>query len=311
MTTQAATKTVQGARRGLPQLKERHREYIAFLAFALPNLATLAIWVYWPFIFSLYLSFTNWNILRAAKQIVGFDNYLNLAQDPLFWQVTQNTVIFTIVTVFMRLALSLGLAVLLNQQLLGRALWRLVIFSPHITTSAAIALVWLAIYEPSYGPIAGVLSSVGLTFPNVLASTTYALPALMLVAVWKGLGYSTVVFLAALQGVNKDLKEAAAIDGANGWQSFWNVSFPAISPVTYFLIVTGLISTFQTFDLVNVITGGGPVNATNLYVFQLYREAFHYFRMGHASALAVVMFVAIMGFTYLQTRVAERWVHYS
>jgi multiple sugar transport system permease protein len=120
-----------------------------------------------------------------------------------------------------------------------------------------------------------------------------------------------VIFLAALQGVNQDLKEAAAIDGASAWQVFWNVSFPAISPVTYFLVVTGLIGTFQTFDLVNVMTGGGPLDSTNLYVFQLYREAFHYFRMGYASALAVAMFLLIMGFTYVQTRWAERWVHYS
>jgi len=132
----------------------------------------------------------------------------------------------------------------------------------------------------------------------------------MAVGIWRGLGYATVIFLAALQGVSQDLKEAAAIDGANAWQSFWNVSFPAISPVTYFLIVTGLIGTFQTFDIVNVMTGGGPLNATNLYVFRLYQEAFVFFRMGYASALAVVMFVFIMGFTVVQTRVAERWVHY-
>lgn len=311
MAVHVASNTTAGAGHRPPLLNRRRREYLAFLLFALPNMVLLAIWVYWPFLFSLYLSITNWNILSAAKRIVWFGNYSKLFQDPLFWQVMQNTVLYTFATVFVRLALSLALAVLLNQWLIGRGFWRLIIFSPHITTSAAMALVWLAMYEPNYGPIAGVLSWFGLTFPNVMASTTWALPALMVVGIWKGLGYATVVFLAALQGVSQDLKEAAAIDGANGWQAFWNVSFPAISPVTYFLVVTGLIGTFQTFDLVKVMTNGGPLNATNLYVFQLYQEGFTYFRMGFASALAVVMFIFVMGFTYVQTRLAERWVSYS
>lgn len=293
------------------RLTERRREYIAFLLLILPNVTFLVVWTYWPFIYSIYLSLTNWNILKVQKQFVGLDNYLKLLQSPDFWQVVSNTVTFTLGTVFVRLAISLALAVLLNQQLRALGFWRLIVFSPHITTMAAMALVWVSIYDPYHGPIADLLSAIGISFPYVLRSSTYALPAVMMVAIWKAIGFSTVVFLAALQGVAQDLKDAAAVDGANAWQSFWNVSFPSISPVTYFLVVTGLIGSFQTFDLIQVMTGGGPVNATQLYVVQLYDEGFHFFRMGYGSALAVLMFTVLMAFTYLQTRLSARWVHYQ
>ena len=299
-----------GGRR--PLLTERRREALVFLALVLPNLLLLTVWTYWPFLSSLYLSLTNWNLLRPTRQFIGLANYVAILSSSRFWQVVTNTVLYTAGTLFVRLALSLALAVLLNQsRLVLRALWRLVVFSPHITTSAAMALVWLSVYDPNHGPVEAVFSALGLTFPNVMASTTLALPALIVVGIWKGIGFSTVVFLAALQGVSKELREAAAVDGAGVWRSFWHVSLPAISPVTYFLLVTGVIDSFQTFDLVAVMTGGGPANATELYVFYLYQEAFHYYRVGYASAVAVLFLAVMVGFTWVQTRVARRWVHYG
>lgn len=292
-------------------LGERRREYIAFLLLILPNVVMLAIWVYYPFLYSVYLSLTNWNLLSPVQGFVGFENYVNLVGDPIYQQVITNTIAYTFGTVFIRLAISLGLAVLLNQHLNLRSLWRLIIFSPHITTSAAMALVWLSMYDPHYGSLNTLFSFFGLSFPNVLSDTDLALPALMVVGIWKGLGFSTIVFLAAMQNVSKDLLDAASVDGASAWKSFWNVIFPGISPVTYFLVITGLIGAFETFDIVSVMTGGGPSNSTNLYVYSLYREAFHYNRMGYASAIAVVFFLVMMAFTYLQTRLAKRWVTYS
>ncbi|MBW7884376.1 MAG: sugar ABC transporter permease [Caldilineaceae bacterium] len=289
---------------------ERRREYLAFLILIFPNLTQLAVWTYWPFINSIFISITDWNLLSPVHEIVGLNNYVALFQSPTFWQVMRNTVIFTVGSIFIRLGLSLALAVLLNQWLIARGFWRLIIFSPHITTTAAMALVWSAMYDPNHGPIAAVLKLFGIQFPNVLANIQWVLPALMLVAIWKALGFSTVIFLAALQGVDRELKDAAAVDGANMWQAFWHVSFPAISPVTYFLLITGLIDAFQTFDLVSVMTNGGPVNASNLYVYYLYRESFHYYRMGSASAIAVIFFTIVMTMTYVQNRFASRWVHY-
>jgi len=292
------------------RLTERRREYLAFLALVLPNMTLLAIWTFWPFFYSIYLSLTNWNLLKPEYDIVWLENYKMLFQSPEFWQITRNTVIFASCTVALGLTLSLGLAVLLNQWLAGRGLWRLIIFSPHITTTAAMALVWSSMYTPKYGIFANLFKLVGVDFPAVLADTRYALPALMLVAVWKSLGFSTVVFLAALQGVDKALKEAAAIDGANAWQAFWHVSFPAITPITYFLVITGMIGAFKSFDIVAVMTRGGPSNASNLLVYQIYREAFSFQRFGYASALAVLLFIVLMTITYLQTRAKKRWVHY-
>jgi sn-glycerol 3-phosphate transport system permease protein len=291
-------------------LTERRREYLAFLALILPNMILLVIWTFWPFFYSMYLSVTNWNLLRPEYDIVWLNNYVGLFKSPEFWQIARNTVIFATGTVVIGLVLSLALALLLNQWLVARGFWRLVIFSPHITTTAAMALVWSAMYSFKYGIFANLFNLVGMDFPNVLTDTKLVLPAVMLVAIWKSLGFSTVVFLAALQGVDQSLKEAAAIDGANSWHIFWHVTFPSISPITYFLIITGMMAAFKSFDIVAVMTGGGPSNSSNLLVYQIYREAFGYQRFGYASALAVVLFVALMIITYLQTRYKGRWVSY-
>ena len=300
----------QQARQGRFRLTEYRRENIAFVAFILPNITLLGIFTFWPFFYSIYLSLTNWNLLRPEYDMVGLENYVRLADSPVFWQITKNSLIFSFGTVSVGLAISLALAVLLNQWLVGRGLWRLIVFSPHITTSAAIALVWSAMYAPRFGLFSSIFSWFGSDFPNVLADPKYVLSALMLVSIWKSLGFSTVIFLAALQGVNQPLKDAAAIDGANAWQSFWHVSFPAISPITYFLVIIGLMGAFRTFDIVAVMTGGGPANASNLYVYQIYREAFGYQHFGGASALAVILFVILMVFTFVQTRLKDRWVNY-
>jgi sn-glycerol 3-phosphate transport system permease protein len=289
---------------------ERRTETITFLVLVAPNLILLAMWTYWPFLQSLYLSLTNWNPLNPNIRFVGIDNYVRLLSTPLFWQITRNSLIFAMGTVSVGLSIALGLALLLNQQLVGRPLWRFVYFSPHVTTSAAIALVWSAIYDPQYGVLSSIGALFGLRLPSLLGSTIWVLPALMLVAIWKGLGFSTVIFLAALQGVDKTLKEAAAIDGAGSWQQFRHVTFPAISPITNFLIIVGILNAVKTFDLIAVMTGGGPANASNMYVYQIYQEAFVFLRMGMASALAVVMLVLITALTLLQNWFKERWVNY-
>ncbi len=196
----ALSSSIRGSTQRLPhRLTERSRESIAFVLFILPNMLLLAVWTYWPFFYSFYLSLTSWNLLRPVKPFVGLQNYVNLLQSPIFYQVMGNTLLFTGVTVGTRLVLSLGLAVLLNQWLMGRGFWRLVIFSPHITTSAAMALVWLSVYDPNYGPLAAILGLFGLPFPNVMSNPDLALSGVMVVAIWKGLGFSTVIFLAALR----------------------------------------------------------------------------------------------------------------
>lgn len=291
-------------------LNYRRRENLWFVILVFPNLLLLAIWTFWPFIHSLYLSFTDWNLLTPTWNIVGFENYLKLLRTPLFWQVTRNSMLFGIGTVAVGLPLALGLALLLNQPLYLRSLWRFIFFSPHITTTAAMALVWKAMYDPDFGIFNTLFAFFGGKFPDVLGDTRYVLPALAVVAIWKSLGFSTVVFLAALQGVDTTLKEAAAIDGANSRQIFRYVVFPSITPITYFLLVIGIVGAIRTFDVVSVMTGGGPANASNMFVYQIYTEAFTNLRMGVASALAGIMLLIILVITAVQTRLRERWVNY-
>ena len=275
-----------------------------------PNAILLIVWTYWPFIRSFYLSMTNWNPLIPKVRFIGLKNYTDILTDPLFWQIARNTLILALGTVSIGLVISLGLAVLLNQQLTGRTIWRFVYFSPHITTSTAIALVWASILDAQYGVVATLKSLTGLPLINPLTSPTWVLLGLTIVSVWKGIGFSTVVFLAALQGVDKNLKEAAQIDGANDWQVFRNVTFPGISPIVYFLAVVGIMGAIKTFDIVNVMTDGGTANASNVFVFEIYREAFEYLSMGRASALAVIMLFIIVALTLLQNWGKQRWVNY-
>jgi sn-glycerol 3-phosphate transport system permease protein len=292
-------------------LTEKRREAITFLILIAPNLILLAMWTYWPFFHAFFLSMTNWNPLTPTWKFVGIDNYVKLLTNPLFWQITRNTLLFAVGTVGIGLSISLGLALLLNQPLSGLPIWRFVYFSPHITTSAAIALVWSSIYDPQTGVLASLSVWLNTKIPNPLLSPIWVLPAVMLVAIWKGLGFSTVVFLAGLQNVDKTLKEAAAIDGANAWQVFRYVTFPALSPITNFLVVIGLMNAIKTFDIIAVMTGGGPANASNLYVYQIYKEAFDFLRMGMASALAIIMLVIIVTLTLIQNWGKSRWVSYS
>ena len=284
-------------------------EYLAFLALAGPNLLLLGIWTVWPFFHSIYLSFTDWNLLSPSWHLVGLRNYLSIFNSALFWQISKNTLFYAVATVGLGVPLSLGIAMLLNQPLLLRNFWRLLFFSPYITASAAIALVWKSILAPDHGPFASAFSLLGARMPDVLGDTTYVVPALILVAIWKNLGFQTVIFLAALQGVNKELQDAAAIDGASSRGVFWHVTLPQISPLTYFLVVVGLIGAIRVFDTVAIMTGGGPANASNMYVYQIYQEAFVYLRMGHASALAMIVFLLIMAITLLQVRLRRHWVY--
>lgn len=293
----------------MQNFKRYRKEYLAFLILAGPNLILLAVWTVWPFFHAIYLSFTDWNLLSPRWHMVGFRNYFNIFGSTLFWQLSKNTLAYAFATVGIGIPISLGIAMLLNQPLFLRNFWRLLFFSPYITASAAIALVWKAILAPEHGPLASVFTIFGVEMPDVLGDQRFVIPALVLVAVWKNLGFQTVIFLAALQGVNKELQDAAAIDGATSRGVFWHVTLPQISPMTYFLFVVGFIGALRVFDTVAIMTAGGPANASNMYVYQIYQEAFVYLRMGHASAFAMIVFVLIMAITLVQVRLRRHWVH--
>ena len=299
-----------GSMADTPRKRRRPRglaEGLQFLLFVSPNLVLFSVFTFWPILFTAYLSFTDWNMIRPVRNLVGFENYEYLFGSPTFYRVALNTFTYAAATVLGQLALGLLLAVLLFQAIRGRALFRTAIFLPYITTTAAIAVVWIFIYDPEFGLFTPVLDALGLESPRWLADPAWALAAIIVVGIWKMVGFSTVIYLAGLSSVDAEVQEAARVEGANEWQVFRHITFPLLAPITFFLTVTGLIRAIQTFDIPAVMTDGGPLNATNLYVYHLYQLSFEQFRAGRASALAMIFFVLLIAITILQLRLARRW----
>ncbi|OHD75359.1 MAG: hypothetical protein A2177_13940 [Spirochaetes bacterium RBG_13_68_11] len=291
-------------------MRRTRRDALTFVAFVAPNFLLLAVFTFWPVLYSLYLSFFKWNMIAKRKTFLGLGNYQTMFTDPVFWQVVRNSFALAGATVLVTLAIALLLAVVLNRRIPGRSLYRAVIFSPTFTTSVAVAMVWGWILEPNYGLLRVILNWVGLASPNWLSDVHWSLPGIMIVVIWSGLGYAMVIFLAGLQGIPVELYDAARVDGASAWQTFWKLTFPLLSPTTFFLVVTSVISALKAFDVVSIMTDGGPMNSSNVYVLYLYQNAFQWFKAGYASALALVLFVLIMAITLAQMRLSKRWVHY-
>jgi len=296
---------------GLFGLKNyRRRERATFLAFIAPSFILFGTFVFWPLFYNSYLSFTKWNMVAPRPTPVGLENYATLIADPIVWKVLWNTIYLASGSVFFRLTLGLVLALLLNQRLRARNLYRAIIFSPYFTTGAAVAMVWAWILHKDLGLLRLPLSFFGLASPNWLGDVRWTIPALIIVTVWRGLGYDMVIYLAGLQGIPSDLYEAARVDGAGRWALFRHITLPMLSPITFFLIVTTILSTLQVFDIVDVMTGGGPMNSSKVIVFYIYENAFKWFKVGYAAALSVLLFVIMFVITLIQTRLSARWVHY-
>ncbi len=293
-----------------PLINYRRRERLTFLAFIAPSFVLFGAFVFWPLVYNSYLSFTKWNMVAPTPTLVGLENYATMMADPIVWKVLWNTVCLSAGSVFFRLVIGLILALLLNQKLRGRNLYRAIIFSPYFTTGAAVAIVWSWILHKDLGLLRLPLMLLGLPSPNWLGDVRWTIPALIIVSVWRGMGYDMVIYLAGLQGIPADLYEAARVDGAGRWALFRHITLPMLSPITFFLIVTTILSTLQIFDLVHVMTGGGPMNSSKVIVFYIYENAFKFFKVGYAAALSVLLFAIMLTITVIQTRLSTRWVHY-
>jgi ABC-type sugar transport system permease subunit len=290
--------------------KREKRDAWTFSAFVFPNFLLLGVFVFWPIVYSLYLSFFKWNMIAPRKTFIGMMNYVNMANDPVFWQVLRNTLVLAASTVFVKLAMALGLAVLLNRKIRAKDSYRAVLFSPTFTTSVAVAMVWGWIFDPNFGLLRVFINAVGLRSPNWLGDVSWALPAIIIVVIWSGVGYDMVIFMAGLNNIPTELYDAAKVDGATPWTCFWRITFPLLSPTTFFLTIVSVIGSLKAFDVIAIMTDGGPMNSTNVIVYYIYQNAFQWFKTGYASALALVLFVIIMTITLVQTRLARRWVHY-
>lgn len=287
------------------------RDHLRFLAFIAPNFLLLGVFSYWPLVYQAYLSLTRWDMISPVKTFVGVDNYRFMFTSAGFQRVLFNTAYFTGTVLFGSLVIGLALALLLNQRLLGRNLVRSIVFVPVILSGAAVGLVWAYIFDPVYGLLRVVLSAVGIGSPDWLVDTRWAMPAVIIVYLWKNVGYSAIIYLAGLQGIPRELYDAAKVDGANGWQAFRYVTLPQLSPTTFFIAVTTILFSIQAFDILAVMTEGGPVNATTTLIWYLYEQGFIAFRAGLAAAAGMVLFALMLIATVLQVVFVQRRVHYS
>ncbi len=292
--------------------RRNKKEYLTFLLFVAPNLILFGVFTYWPIIYSIYLSFFKWNFLTPTRKFLFFDNYIRLFSDPVVWTVVGNTLTYALSVVIIAQILAFFLAILLNRDVPGQSFFRTVAFTPHITTTVAAALVWAFVLNPRFGPLSYLYYGLGVPGINWLNSVALALWAIVIVGVWKEIGFASVFFLAGLQGIDKSYYEAARVDGASPLAILRHITLPLMTPVIFFLSLSGLIAAFKAFDIVAIMTEGGPVYpASSSYVYHLYRLAFQNFRAGYASTFALLFFIIMIILTLIQTKGADRWVHYE
>ena len=291
--------------------KREWRDWLTFVGFVAPNLILLSIFSYWPLIQNFTLSFTEWDMISPEKRFVGLLNWTTVLTSGRFWSIALNTATFTVGSVGLTLVLGLGLALLINQKLRFRNGARTVLFTPTVLSGAAVAIVWYFIFDPNWGMLKTALGWVGLPSPRWVVDVHWAMPAVIIVYVWKTVGYAAVIFLAGLQAIPKELYEAARVDGANAWDRFRAVTLPGLAPITFFLLVTTVLLSFQAFDIINVMTFGGPVIATTTLLYEYYNEAFIGFHAGSAAVYAITLFVLMLILTIVQLRYVERRVTYS
>lgn len=317
-------RAVAGAEAGAEPRRERaparsraggslaRREAAAAWLFLLPNLIGVGVFTVLAIVASAAISLTDWDLL-SPPGFVGLANYRELlGNDPMFRTVLLNTAWFTVVSVPLAMILALLLALALNQGIRAIPLFRAAYFLPVVTATVVVALVWRWFFNPDFGLLNDILYRLGVANPpNWLGSREWAMPAVIIVAVWKQVGYNMVIFLAGLQAIPRTLHEAAAIDGASRSQRFWHVTLPLLTPTTFFVLVVSVINSLQVFDAVLVLTDGGPANATRTIVYQIWEEAFVFLKMGYAAAVAWLLFLLIFLFTLLQWKLQGRWVHYE
>ncbi|HET55376.1 MAG TPA: sugar ABC transporter permease [Ignavibacteria bacterium] len=287
----------------------RRGDGLSAVVFLTPTMIIFLTFILFPVIFSFYLSFHEWNMFSSEATYVGIDNYKRMLQSDEFWSVLKNTGIFTIGTVPLNMIVALLVAMALNKKIKGKKFLRTAFFAPVIISPVAAAVIWRWIYDPNYGLLNYGISFFGVDSINWLNDPTAAMFALIIMGVWKTFGINMVLFSAGLAGIPETYYEAADIDGAGKFTKFWHITLPMLAPTTFFIMIMSMISSFQVFDLVYVLTSGGPLGSTKVLVFYVYEYAFKFFEMGFASAVAYVLFVILIVLTLLQVRYMKNRVH--
>lgn len=296
--------------------QSRRREVRAAFFFLLPNVLGFLIFTIGPLFSSLGFSLLEWNLLKPPV-FLGLENYLDLLKDKEFGRSLRATFYYLAGSVPLGLGISLALALALNQHIKGIRLFRTVYFVPVVSSMVAVALMWRWMYNPTSGVLNHMLNQgfkflhLPLTAPDWLQSPVWAMPAIIIMSVWKGMGYNMVLFLAGLQGIPRHLYEAAEIDGASHQRQFWSITLPLLTPTTFFVLIISVIGSFQIFEQAYIMTQGGPVRSTVTTVYYIYENGFQWHRMGYASAVAWALFALILAVTLVQWRLQDRWVYYE
>lgn len=301
--------------RGAPPRRRRlsgrgRRDAIWFLALALPNIVLIALFTYRPLLTNVYYSMLDWTLGSASATFIGLGNYVEFFTSTAGHESIRITVVFTLVTVGGSMVLGLLLALALNARIPGTAIARSAAFAPYVLSGVGVGLVWLFIFDPDFGVLAWFLRQLGLSSPEWMNDPTMALVMVMVVYIWKNLGYCAIVYLGGLQSLPQDVLQAAALDGAGPLRRFWSISLPLLSPTTFFLLITTMLSSLQAFDILRIMTPTG--RGTNALIFESYLQAFGgYSRAGYSAAISVVLFLMLIVITVVQVRFVEKKVHYA
>ncbi|SES02229.1 carbohydrate ABC transporter membrane protein 1, CUT1 family [Gracilibacillus ureilyticus] len=289
-----------------PNVMEKFIPYL----FILPAMSFLVIFVLLPLLMSFFLSLTDWNLISSSFSWKGFDNYIRLFTDKTFWQVVGNTLIYGFISVTITVILATLLATMLDKKIRGINFLKGLIFLPYITPMVAVSVVWIWMFDQHFGLINWFLGLFGIDQVPWLTQSGWAMAAIIIMKIWKVVGYYTIILIAGLQNIPNDFYEAARTDGANERQIFFKITLPLLSPSLLFVMIVAIIASFQDFDQIYMMTQGGPADSTNMLIYYLYQFGFQFFEAGYASSVAVMLFITLFFITWLQTHFSKKWVHY-
>ncbi|MEH7123676.1 sugar ABC transporter permease [Bacillus sp. JJ1773] len=275
-----------------------------------PAIVIFCLFFIYPIGYMIYLSMHEWNFVSPDKQFVGLQNFTTLFAEREFIEVMQNTFIYTALTVSLTIIISLILALWLNRNGTVYSFVQGAIFSPHIISLVSVSMLWMWLMDTDYGLLNWVLNLFGLSNVSWLTDPSTSLFSLVIVAVWKGIGFNTLIFIAGLQSIPRDMYEAAQLDGSSKLSTFWKITLPMLSPTLFFLTIISLIGSFQVFETISIMTQGGPINSTNTFVYYIYEYGFRYFKIGYSSAAGVLLLIIVGLLTILYFKLLGKRVHY-
>lgn len=293
-------------------LSKKIKQNLTGYAFILPNVIGVFLFTLYPMVFSLITSFTDWDYTKGIGNwnYIGMQNYVEMWKDDWFTSSLLNTIVFALIVVPCTIVISLVLAVIIDQYCFGKVPLRMAMFMPYISNIVAVSIVWVMMYSP-WGPFTQLVKAFGVKNPpQWLGDEKWSLIAIMIMTIWSQVGYSIMIYTSSIQGLPKDVYEAADIDGASGFQKFFKLTIHFLSPTTFFLIITTFISCFQVFAQVQIMTKGGPGSSSNVLVYYIYTSAFSFYKMGYASAMSWILFIILFIITMIQWRGQKKWVSY-